>query len=129
MLPCRVLALLSLLIRGLLASLRSRRDIALENLVLRQQLQVALRTNPSPQLTNSDRVLWVWLRHALKGGKRRSRQHPQSWSLFRRCDSGLASTHEFNRKEVSRGLARQVKFAPELAVQIPGVAMFQAAIG
>src|SRR5450756_691198 len=64
MLPCRVLPLLSLLIRSLLASLRSRRDVALENLVLRHQLQVALRTNPSPHLTNPDRVLWVWLRHA-----------------------------------------------------------------
>jgi hypothetical protein len=64
MLPCRVLPLLSLLIRGLLASLRSRRDLAFENLVLRHQVQAALRTNPSPRLTNPDRVLWVWLRHA-----------------------------------------------------------------
>jgi hypothetical protein len=54
----------SLLIRAVLASLRSRRDVALENLVLRHQLQVALRTNPSPRLTNPDGVLWIWLRHA-----------------------------------------------------------------
>ena len=64
MLPCRVLPLLSLLIRSLLASLRSRRNVALENLVLRHQLQVALRTNPSPRLSNPDRLLWVWLRHS-----------------------------------------------------------------
>ena len=63
-LPCRVLPLLSLLIRSLLASLRSRRNVALENLVLRHQLQVALRTNPSPRLSNPDRLLWVWLRHS-----------------------------------------------------------------
>ena len=50
-----------LLLRGLLAFLRSRRDVALENLVLRHQLQVALRTTPSPRLKNPDRVLWVWL--------------------------------------------------------------------
>jgi hypothetical protein len=64
MLPCRVLLLLSLLVRSLAAFLRSRRDVALENVVLRHQLQVALRTNPSPRLTNPDRVLWVWLRYA-----------------------------------------------------------------
>ena len=59
-----MLLLLSFLIRSLLALLRSRRDVALENVVLRHQLQVALRTNPSPRLTDPDRVLWVWLRHA-----------------------------------------------------------------
>ena len=64
MLPWRVLLLLSVLVRSLAAFLRSRRDVALENVVLRHQLQVALRTNPSPRLTNPDRVLWVWLRYA-----------------------------------------------------------------
>jgi hypothetical protein len=37
-LPCRVLLLLFFLIRSLVALLRSRRDVALENLVLRHQL-------------------------------------------------------------------------------------------
>jgi hypothetical protein len=55
---------LPLLYHSLLAFLRSRRDVGLENLVLRHQLQVALRTNPSPRLSNPDRVLWVWLRYA-----------------------------------------------------------------
>ncbi len=62
MLRCRVLLLLSVLVRSLAAFLRSRRDVALENVVLRHQLQVALRTNASPRLTKADRVLWVWLR-------------------------------------------------------------------
>ena len=57
-----MLLLLSVLTRSLLALLRSRRDLTLENVVLRHQLQVALRTNPSPRLTKADRVLWVWLR-------------------------------------------------------------------
>ena len=61
MLACPVTSLFTLLIRSLLTVLRSRRDLALENVVLRHQLAVALRTNPSPRLTNSDRVLWVWL--------------------------------------------------------------------
>jgi putative transposase len=62
MLPCRMLQLLFLLLRGVLAGFRSRRDVALENLVLRHQLQVALRTNPTPRLANPDRILWTWLR-------------------------------------------------------------------
>jgi hypothetical protein len=57
-------SLLRLLLRSLLVGLRSRRELALENLVLSHQLQVALRTNPSPRLTNPDRLLWVWLRRA-----------------------------------------------------------------
>jgi hypothetical protein len=66
MLPCRVLPLLYLLIRSLLAFLRSRRDVALENLVLRHQLQVALRTNRSPRIRLSPcsastvRFWWAW---------------------------------------------------------------------
>ena len=41
---CRMLQLLLLLLRTLLTAVRSRREVAFENLVLRHQLQVALRT-------------------------------------------------------------------------------------
>ena len=54
--------LLLLVLRKFVAAVRSRRDLALENLVLRHQLQVALRTNRHPRLHGPDRVLWVWLR-------------------------------------------------------------------
>lgn len=37
--------LLLTVLRTLVAAIRSRRDLALENLALRHQLQVALRTN------------------------------------------------------------------------------------
>ena len=57
-----MLQVVFVLLRGVLAGFRSRRDVALENLVLRHQLQVALRTNPTPRLGKPDRVLWVWLR-------------------------------------------------------------------
>jgi len=53
------------------AAVRSRWDLALENLVLRHRLQVALRTNLHPRLRARDRVLWVWLRHLWSGGWRR----------------------------------------------------------
>jgi DNA-binding phage protein len=62
MLLCRMLQLIFVLLRGVLAGFRSRREIALENLVLRHQLHVALRTNASPRLRTPDRILWVWLR-------------------------------------------------------------------
>ena len=52
--------MLKLLLRGLIALFRSRRDLALENLVLRHQLQVALRNNPTPTLLDQDRIFWVW---------------------------------------------------------------------
>jgi len=51
-----------LLLRSLVAGFRSHRDVALENLVLRHQIQVALRSKPNLQLQRQDRLLWVWLR-------------------------------------------------------------------
>jgi len=40
---------------------RSRRDLLVENAVLRHQLGVALRTNPRPRLQRRDRIFWVWI--------------------------------------------------------------------
>jgi hypothetical protein len=57
-----MLQLIFLVLRSLLSAFLSWRDVALENLVLRHQLQVALRTNPTPRLRSPDRVLWVWVR-------------------------------------------------------------------
>ena len=53
----------SLAARPLLAaarsSLRSKRELALENLALRQQLAVLKRGTKRPKLTNVDRAFWV----------------------------------------------------------------------
>jgi transposase InsO family protein len=43
------------------SSLRSQRELALENLALRQQLAVLKRTSKRPTLTNADRTFWVAL--------------------------------------------------------------------
>ncbi len=40
------------------------RQLALENLALRQQLAVYKRTTNRPRLRRSDRLLWVWLSRA-----------------------------------------------------------------
>jgi putative transposase len=49
---------LGILIR---AALRERRDLALENLALRQQLGVLQRRKGVPRLKRKDRVFWVVL--------------------------------------------------------------------
>ena len=48
-------------------SFRSRRDLLLENLALRQQLAVLARRNPQTRLAESDRLFWVALRRLWPG--------------------------------------------------------------
>ena len=48
--------------RVLHASIRSRRDLILENLALRQQLSALKAVKPRPSLTTVDRLFWVVLR-------------------------------------------------------------------
>ena len=47
------------------------RDLALENLALRQQLTVYKRLHPRPQLRRRDRLFWVWF-SKLWGGWRQA---------------------------------------------------------
>ena len=46
------------------------RQLAIENLVLRQQLAVFKRTVSRPKLRGSDRFFWVWLSRAWTGWRR-----------------------------------------------------------
>ena len=48
-------------IRALTSTVRTRRDLALENLALRQQLIVAKRHIKRSNLKNADRIFWVAL--------------------------------------------------------------------
>ena len=52
-----VLALLG----ALRAALRTRADLTLENLALRQQLALLRHRSKRPQFSRLDRLLWVWL--------------------------------------------------------------------
>ncbi len=45
------------------SSLKSQRELALENLALRQQLAILKRTTKRPKLTHADRAFWVALSH------------------------------------------------------------------
>jgi hypothetical protein len=56
-----------LILRALVSALRSRRDLAAENLALRHQLNVLQRNAKRPQLRRADRLLWVLLFRFWKG--------------------------------------------------------------
>src|SRR5713226_4835083 len=87
-----MLLVLLLVVRSLVAGVGSRRDLMLENLALRHQLQVALRTNPHPRLRPRDRALWVWLHGVWPDGWRQHlrlvrpetvlRWHRKGWRLL-----------------------------------------------
>jgi putative transposase len=61
--------LLTLLIAWAAGLLRSRRDLVLENLALRQQLAALTQKDVRPRLAASDRVFWVLLRRFWSGWK------------------------------------------------------------
>ncbi len=116
MVPCRMLQLIFLLLRSLCSALRSRRDVTLENLVLRHQLQVALRTNPAPRLGSSDRVLWVWVRRLWPSWQDHLlivrpetvlRWHRKGWRLY------------WTRR--SRGLPGRPRLSPEVRELISSI--------
>ena len=56
------LKILTKFIFGLLRLIfRSKHDVVLENLALRQQLVVQQRSIKSPKIKNRDRIFWIWL--------------------------------------------------------------------
>jgi len=56
-----MLKLLGTLFTTVGSALKSRRDLAMENLALRQQLAILKRERRRPRLTNRDRLFWVLL--------------------------------------------------------------------
>ena len=57
---------LGILLGTLKSALRSRRELALENLALRQQLAAVKLRHPKPRLTDTDRLFWVLLSRVWK---------------------------------------------------------------
>ncbi len=55
---------------GFGSTLRSRRDLALENIALRQQLMVLQRQTGKVRLRDRDWVFWVWLQRVWPGWRR-----------------------------------------------------------
>src|SRR5215831_15452856 len=56
-------------IRFILLVLAGQKQVALENVALRQQLAVFKRNVPRPKLTNRDRLLWIGLYMTWQGWK------------------------------------------------------------
>ena len=54
----------------LIRSLRSRRDLLLENLALRQQLAVLARHRPQTRFSVPDRFFWIALRRLWAGWRK-----------------------------------------------------------
>src|SRR5438034_9628347 len=52
---------LGILLRTFRSAVRTRRELALENLALRQQLAVWKAREPRPRLREMDRIFWVFL--------------------------------------------------------------------
>jgi len=80
----------------LLASLRSRRELALENVALRHQLEVLQRNAKRPRLRPSDRAFWAVLSRILPDWRRHLtivqpdtviRWHRAGWRLYWRWRS------------------------------------------
>jgi transposase InsO family protein len=91
-----MLELLTLLLGVLSAALRSRRDLVLENLLLRHQLAVAARPRRRSRLRPWDKLLWLlgrrfcadWRRHlVLVTPETVIRWHREGWHLFWRWRS------------------------------------------
>ena len=62
--------LLRILLRTLLSAVRMRRELALENLALRQQLAAWKARQPRPRLREMDRIFWIVLSSLWKNWRR-----------------------------------------------------------
>jgi putative transposase len=119
--PAPMIELLGLLLAALIDALRSRQRLLLENLLLRQQLQVALRNQRRPRLRTRDKLFWL-LVHRLQRNWRRHlllvrpetvlRWHRQGWRLFWRWRSGRSLGRPRLKPEVRTLIATMARENP-----------------
>ena len=93
-----MLEMLQTLLPTLARFFRTRRDLVVENLLLRHQLQVALRSRPRPHLKARDRFVWLAIRRLHPGWRQYLilvrpetvvRWHRRGWRLYWRWRSGF----------------------------------------
>ena len=68
--PPGMLDLFGILLPTLATLFHERHDLVVENLLLRHQRQVALRSRPRPHLNSRDRFFWLVVRRSLPPGSR-----------------------------------------------------------
>jgi hypothetical protein len=61
------LMLLTIVVRALRVACRSRTDLVLENVALKQQVEALKKKLPRPRLDDADRAFWVAMRGAWSG--------------------------------------------------------------
>ncbi len=92
-----MLELVSLLLPTLAGLFRRRHELVVENLLLRHQLHIALRSRPRPRLKTRDRFFWLVVRSLYPDWKQRLvlvrpetvvRWHRRGWRLYWRWRSG-----------------------------------------
>src|SRR5215472_7331958 len=89
--PTAMLELVRLLLATLVAAVRHRQRLVVENLLLRQQLQVALRSQRRPRLRARDKFFWLLVRRLYQDWRRHLLLvrpetvlglHRRGWRLF-----------------------------------------------
>src|SRR6202795_1383667 len=104
-----MLPLIRVLLPSILRVFRSRRNLLLENLVLRQQLAVLKRKRPRPRIAALDKVFWVFARRFWPGWKQALivvtpdtvvRWHRAGFALYWRAIS--RTRRVFGRKQISK---------------------------
>jgi putative transposase len=98
--------LLRILLPTLARLFRERHELLVENLLLRHQLQVALRSRPRPDLKSRDRFFWLLVRRLVPDWEQHLilvrpetvvRWHRRGWRLYWRWRSG----HQLGRPRLS----------------------------
>jgi hypothetical protein len=103
--------LFSLLIHTLASVFRKRSTLILENLLLRQQLQVALRPKRRLRLRGRDRLLWIVVRR-LQPDWRRYLLFVRPETVIRRIGRAGVPTGGGDREPASAGRGCQPRSAP-----------------
>src|SRR5258708_12432833 len=92
-----MLQLVRLRVPEVVGLFRRRQEVVVENLLLRQQLHIALRSRPRPRLKTRDRFFWLVVRSLYPDWKQRLvlvrpetvvRWHRRGWRLYWRWRSG-----------------------------------------
>ena len=118
-----IIRLLGVLLGSAAAALKTRRNLALENLALRHQLSVLHTATPRPSLTDLDRLFWALLRRRWCDWKRVLvivqpetvvRWHRQGFRLYWRWKSRRGRSGRLPIDPKIRALVRRMSLANPL---------------
>ena len=88
---CRMNRWLTVVLRLVVAGLKSRRNLLFENLALRHQVLVLCRRSKRPRLTPLDRALWAWTKMPRNRARYGDRRRERSWRFPKWADFIIAT--------------------------------------